>query len=221
MYDTLLQLPLFQGLSTSDFNALLMKLKLNFQKFSEDDKIIKSGDNVTDFVFLISGTIISSRESDASDFLFKEVIEAPYLVEPYSMFGVSATYLRDYYAQTDVSLLLIDKQYVYSELNKYNICRMNLLNMLSGRVQAVDRYIWSRREQTLRERIIRFVRGLSEIQQGEKYLQIKMNTLADLMDTTRLRVSNELNDMAESGLIVLKRKEIYIPDMNKLIESTL
>jgi hypothetical protein len=48
-----------------------------------------------------------------------------------------------------------------------------------------------------------------------------MNTLADLMGTTRLKISNELNDMAELGLIVLKRKEIYIPSLTKLTESEL
>lgn len=221
MYDTLLQLPLFQGLSKQDFDALLMKLKLNFLKYQAGTRFIKAGDACSDFVFLISGTVVSSRESEASSFIYKEVIEAPYLLEPFSMFGLSASYNHDYYADSDVSLLLIDKQYIYSELNKYNICGMNLLNMLSGKAQAVDKFIWSRREFSLRERIIRFVRGLSELQFGEKYLQIKMNTLADLMDTTRLKVSNELNDMAELGLIVLKRKEIYIPDLTKLIESTL
>jgi hypothetical protein len=85
----------------------------------------------------------------------------------------------------------------------------------------VDAFIWSRKPFTLREQIIRFISGLCELQSGEKYLQIKMNTLADLMGTTRLKISNELNDMAELGLIVLKRKEIYIPSLTKLTESEL
>lgn len=221
MYDTLLQLPLFQGMTKQNFDALLMKLKLNFIKYKAGTKFIEAGSACSDFVFLINGSVVSSRESAVAGFVYKEVIGAPFLLEPFAMFGVSATFNHDYYAQTDISVLLIDKQYVYSELNKYDICGMNLLNMLSGKAQVVDRFIWSRKEFTLRERIIRFVKGLSELQYGEKYLQIKMNTLAGLMDTTRLKVSNELNDMAESGLIVLKRKEIYIPDMTKLIETTL
>lgn len=221
MYDTLLQLPLFQGLTKDDFNSLLMKLKLNFTKYQAGSTFINAGDACTDFVFLISGSVVSTRESKSSGFLMREVFEAPYLLEPFSMFGVSATYNHSYMAQTDTSALLIDKQYIYTELNKYSICGMNMLNMLSRKAQAVDAFIWSRKPFTLREQIIRFIRGLCELQTGEKYLQIKMNTLADLMNTTRLKISNELNDMAELGLIVLKRKEIYIPNLTKLIESAL
>lgn len=220
MYDTLLQLPIFQGLSMTDFHALLMKIKLNFQKISAGRSFIHAGNKCSDFVFLINGSIISSRRSNGADFVYKEVISAPYLIEPYSMFGASATYKHDYTALSDVGLLLIDKQYIYTELQKYSICKMNILNMLSGRVQALDRFIWSRNELSLRERIVRFIKGISETYSGEKYLQIRMNTLASLMDATRLKVSIELNAMAEQGLIVLRRKEIYIPSMERLIEHT-
>ena len=69
MYDTLLQLPLFQGLTKDDFNSLLMKLKLNFTKYQAGSTFINAGDACTDFVFLISGSVVSTRESKSSGFL--------------------------------------------------------------------------------------------------------------------------------------------------------
>ncbi len=112
---------------------------------------------------------------------------------------------------------MVDKQYIYTELGKYNICRMNLLNILSGRAQQLDNYIWSIDGQTLRGRIIRFIQGLSDIQNGAKRLNIKMNDLATVMDATRLNVSRELNALEAEGLISLRRKEIYIPALENLI----
>ena len=217
MYDTLLSLPLFQGMSQTDFNSLLQKIRLDFIRYADGDVIIEKGSRCGSLAFLINGTVESSRSGMDGNFTFSELIEAPFLIEPYSMFGRAGSYQRTYTAIGSCSFLMIDKQYIYTELGKYNICRMNLLNILSGRVQQLDSHIWSLNGMSLRERIIRFTKGLSDIQSGQKRLAIKMNDLATLMDATRLNVSRELNALEKDGLISLRRKEIFIPALENLI----
>lgn len=217
MYDTLLSLPLFQGMSQTDFNSLLQKIRLDFVRYAQGDVIIGKGDHCRSLAFLINGTVESSRSGMDGRFTFVESIDSPYLIEPYSMFGRAGLYQRTYTAASACSFLMVDKQYIYTELGKYNICRMNLLNILSGRAQQLDNYIWSIDGQTLRGRIIRFIQGLSDIQNGAKRLNIKMNDLATVMDATRLNVSHELNALEAEGLISLRRKEIYIPALENLI----
>ena len=217
MYDTLLSLPLFQGMSQADFNSLLQKVRLDFVRFEEGSTIISAGERCKSFAFLISGTVESSREGMDGKLLYMEQIEAPFLIESYSMFGRAGSYQRTYTAVTPCSFLMVDKQYIYTELGKYNICRMNLLNILSGRVQQLDSYVWTLEESSLHGRIIRFIKGLSDTQTGTKKLSIKMNDLALLMDATRLNVSRELNALEAKGLISLRRKEIFIPALENLI----
>ena len=217
MYDTLLSLPLFQGMSQTDFNSLLQKIRLDFIRYEDGDVIIEKGNRCGSLAFLINGTVESSRSGMDGNFTFSELIEAPFLIEPYSMFGRAGSYQRTYTAIGSCSFLMVDKQYIYTELGKYNICRMNLLNILSGRVQQLDSHIWSLDGMSLRERIIRFIKGLSDIQSGQKRLVIKMNDLATLMDATRLNVSRELNALEKDGLISLRRKEIFIPALENLI----
>ena len=43
MYDTLLQLPLFQGLCKNDFTNIIGKVKLHFRKYNADDIIVEQG----------------------------------------------------------------------------------------------------------------------------------------------------------------------------------
>lgn len=217
MYDTLLSLPLFQGMSQADFNSLLQKVRLDFIRYEEGGTIINAGERCKSFAFLINGTVESSRTGMDGNLTFMEQIDAPCLIEPYSMFGRAGSYQRTYTAVTPCSFLMVDKQYIYTELGKYNICRMNLLNLLSGRVQQMDSHIWTLEGSDLRSRIIRFIRGLSDIQTGSKKLCIKMNDLATLMDATRLNVSRELNSLEAKGLISLRRKEILIPALENLI----
>ena len=217
MYDTLLSLPLFQGMSQTDFNSLLQKIRLDFIRYEDGDVIIEKGNRCGSLAFLLNGTVESSRSGMDGNFTFSELIEAPFLIEPYSMFGRAGSYQRTYTAIGSCSFLMVDKQYIYTELGKYNICRMNLLNILSGRVQQLDSHIWSLDGMSLRERIIRFIKGLSDIQSGQKRLAIKMNDLATLMDATRLNVSRELNALEKDGIISLRRKEIFIPALENLI----
>lgn len=217
IYDTLLSLPLFQGMNRTDFNSLLQKVRLDFVKFENEETILNQDDRCRSFVFLLNGTVESSRKGHNGAYTFFERIDTPCLIEPYSMFGLNGQYRRSYTAVGQCSMLMVDKQYVYTELGKYNICRMNLLNILSGRVQQLDGYIWSLEGMDLRKRILRFIAGLSDYTYGEKRLQIKMNDLAVLMDTTRLNVSRELNAMQDDGLIVLKRSEILIPAQDRTL----
>ena len=217
MYDTLLSLPLFQGMSQADFNSLLQKIRLDFVRYEEGSTIISTGDRCKSFAFLINGTVESSRDGMEGNMSFMEQIDAPFLIEPYSMFGRVGCYQRTYTASTPCSFLMVDKQYIYTELGKYNICRMNLLNILSGRVQQLDGHIWALQGSDLRGRIIRFIKGLADTQTGAKRLSIKMNDLALLMDATRLNVSRELNALEAQGLISLRRKEIFIPALENLI----
>lgn len=217
IYDTLLSLPLFQGMNRTDFNSLLQKVRLDFVKFENEETILNQDDRCRSFVFLLNGTVESSRKGHNGAYTFFERIDTPCLIEPYSMFGLNGQYRRSYTAVGQCSMLMVDKQYVYTELGKYNICRMNLLNILSGRVQQLDGYIWSLEGMDLRKRILRFIAGLSDYLYGEKRLQIKMNDLAVLMDTTRLNVSRELNAMQDDGLIVLKRSEILIPAQDRTL----
>lgn len=46
---------------------------------------------------------------------------------------------------------------------------------------------------------------------------MKMDDLARCLDDTRLNISKTLNELQDSGLIELHRKEILIPDAQKLL----
>lgn len=43
MFDTLLQLPLFQGLAQEDFTRILEKVKLHFTKYKPGELLLKEG----------------------------------------------------------------------------------------------------------------------------------------------------------------------------------
>lgn len=218
MFDTLLQLPLFQGLCQEDFTIILEKVKLHFTKHKAGETIIKSGKSCDQLLFILKGEVSMVTSSKEETFTFIEQMEAPYVIEPYSLFGMSTTYTSTYIACTEVHSVSISKTFVLNDLFKYEIFRLNYMNIISNRAQNQYARLWEKPAQSLEDKIIRFIMVHLERSSGEKTLKVKMDDLAYCLDDTRLNTSKALNGLQDQGLLSLHRKEIVIPDAQKLAE---
>lgn len=216
MYDTLLQLPLFQGLCQEDFTNILDKVKLNFVRYKAGETILASGTPCDQLVFLLKGELSTVTTSRNETFTFVEHTEAPYVIEPYALLGMNINYASSYIARTETDTITISKAYVLTNLLKYDIFRLNYMNLISNRAQNLYTRLWEEAPRNLEEKIIRFVLMHTEKQQGEKILKVKMDDLARCLDDTRLNVSKALNSLQEQKLLILHRKEIQIPDAGAL-----
>lgn len=218
MFDTLLQLPLFQGLCHEDFTNILDKVKLHFIKHKIGETIIESGSPCEQLCFLLKGEISIITTSKENIYTVVEHIEAPYLIEPYSLFGMSTTYASCYVAHTEVHTFSISKSFVISDLFKYEIFRLNYMNIVSNRAQNLYARLWDEKSiHDLKDKIIYFFLSHCEKAQGEKIFKVKMDNLARCLDDTRLNTSKALNELQDKGVIELRRKEILIPDAQRLL----
>lgn len=218
MYDTLLQLPLFQGLAKNDFTSILDKVKIHFLKRKAGDTVALGGEDCRELVFLLNGSLVSKTSDRDELYTFYEAINAPFLIEPYSLFGWSTKYVSTYTALTACNLVTIEKAYLLSELNNYEIIRLNYLNILSNRAQNLHDRLWTNLPESLHDRIVEFILLHSYVPGGEKRLKIKMDDLAKLLSSTRIRVSKALNEMQDKHWLTLHRGEIRIPNISLLKE---
>ncbi len=219
MFDTLLQLPLFQGLAQEDFTCILEKVKLHFTKHKPGELLLQEGASCHELVFLLKGEVASSTSSADDSYNFTEYFPAPYLIEPYSMFGMKTSYTSTYRAKTEVHTVGISKAFVIKELFNYEIFRLNYMNIVSNRTQMLHNRLWKIAGNNLESRIVHFILSHAERPSGEKVLKIKMEDLAQIVNETRAGVSKALNSMQTKGLVELHRGEIVIPDAEKLMSA--
>ncbi|SHE92510.1 cAMP-binding domain of CRP or a regulatory subunit of cAMP-dependent protein kinases [Bacteroides faecichinchillae] len=219
MFDTLLQLPLFQGLCHEDFTSILDKVKLLFIKHKAGETIIESGSPCKQLSFLLKGEISIITRAKEDIYTVIEQVEAPYLIEAQSLFGMSTTYKSSYVAKTEAHSVNISKSFVLNDLFKYEIFRLNYMNIISNRAQNLYARLWEEPTPDLKSKINRFFLSHCEKPQGEKIFKVKMDDLARCLDDTRLNISKTLNELQDCGLIELHRKEIVIPDAQKLQNS--
>lgn len=218
MYDTLLQLPLFQGLCHEDFSKILEKVKLHFLKYKAGDVIMESRSSCDQLIFLLKGEISSMTTSQDETYTIVEHAEAPYVIEPHALLGMNINYASSYVARTEVNAISINKSFVLNALLNYDIFRLNYMNFISNRAQALYAQLWQEAPLDLIDKIVRFLHMHIEKPQGEKIIKVKMEDLASYLDDTRLNVSKTLNILQESGLLMLRRKEIVIIDIEKLMD---
>ncbi|EJX06146.1 transcription regulator, CRP family [gut metagenome] len=216
MFDTLLQLPLFQGLSQDDFTCILEKVKFDFTKYKAGEVIVHAGHVCDSLIFILKGEVQSLSVSPYAELSLIEFFQAPHVIEPYSLFGMSVSFAATFTARSEVHSVCIPKKYIFSTLFDYEIFRLNYLNILANRAQTLSQRLWIRGESQLDRRIVFFFLTRMERVSGEKIIKIKMQDLALIMNETRASVSKVLNTLQEKGLLILHRGEVVIPDAFQL-----
>lgn len=221
MYDTLLQLPLFQGLGKKDITSIIERVEFYFQSYPANEIIVKQDDQCDQLFFLMQGELEAETKDNTNGYLFSEVLCAPYFVEPYSLFGKCTNYTATYKARTDVKLLTINKSFIFEELSEYPIIRLNFMNILSSRCQTINQKLWNLTIGNANQKFIQFLLHRSQQPNGEKTLKITMEDLAEILNETRINISKMLNDYQNKGLVQLKRKAICIPELSNLEEKSI
>lgn len=216
MFDTLLQLPLFQGMTIDELTSIVEKTKMHFEKYKAGEVIEEVGEVCSRFTFVLKGEVEVITVSPDGTYSFTEYYTAPYLIEPQSMFGLNPRFVSTTKAVDEVATVRIDKMTAMTELFNYDIFRLNYQNIISGRAQNLHRRLWVMPGGELRQRIVWFLLMHMERPMGRKVVKIKMDTLAQIINETRLNVSRALNQMQDEGLVALHRGEVEVIEASAL-----
>ena len=143
MFNTILQLPLFQGISTRKLTTILDKAVLHFEKKAPGEMIAESGQVCDSLIFILQGNVEKvTQNHERSTYKVSEHLPAPYLIEPSSMFGMHTVYRSTYTTLTTVDIMTIGKDTVKDILLKDDVFRINYLNIVCRHSQQMEQKIW-------------------------------------------------------------------------------
>ena len=216
IFNLLLELPLFQGLSSVDLNEIVAHAHFDFTKTSEQTTLIREGESCSDIVFLLHGTVMAERGASNGNYRVREFLHAPAVIGPEHLFGLSPYHDTSYTTQTPCSLFTLSKNEVLKISRQFLVFHLNLLNLLSTRLWRQQRQLWHQSPASVRELIVRFFQSHCQYPAGEKTFIMRMEDPAREIHDSRLDVSRELNAMQEEGLVSLSRRHIHIPSLQKL-----
>jgi CRP-like cAMP-binding protein len=217
MFERLLQLPLFQGMTQQEVSDVMSHVRLDFVNYHQGDEIVIQGESCRKLIYIISGEVTAEHHNIDQHFTLTEHLPSLKVIEPYNLFGMYQTYSRTYTFATDGSTLAIDKHVVLSHLMANNIVKINLMNIVCNKYQQTLRLLCNFPDDSVQHKIIKFVLSHSIFPKGKKEVQIKMTDLANNIHETRLNVSIVLNEMEEQGLITMQRGSFTIKNLQEII----
>ena len=219
VYDKLLQLPLFQGLTLKDFTNILGKVTFHFDNCEPETLLAKQGELCKRLTFIVDGEVTKCTkiEGDAP-MEVEETFEAPYIFELSSLFGKDTIYRSSYRTSSKANTMVMHKRFLLEELNAYSIVDMNYRNIMSAKVQELNRRLWSSPAPTSEGRMAAFFLHHVERAEGKKIFRILKANLAKYTNESFSKTASTLTSLQKQGLLSYEGGVLTIPDAARLLE---
>ena len=219
MFDKLLHLPLFQGVSHERLHEIVEKVPFHFLKYRKGEKIIERGDDCSHVRFVISGRVQVEFESRALKFKIPHELEAPEVISPDYLYGLNTSYPFSMRAVEDCGILQVAKNDYIAMLQTDKICLLNILNYLSRNSQAVKTQLLNVQCAAVAERLVMIVSAFTTQKSQKIVIESRQRDLCRLLGARRPALMSALELLGERNLIELRDSSVIaITDRKQLLE---
>ena len=210
MYENLMGLPLFNGVSYNRISEIVGSTRLAFSKYLPGEKILDAGDPCTRMMFVIGGSVRLTVRNSTDRFVVTQTLEAPTVVSPDYLFGRNTLYPATVTAIDTVSIMQIDKNDFISIIRSDEVCLFNYLNYISTNAQKAIDGVLALTSGSLEERIAFWIIALTQRDGKDITLSCRQRDLYTLFGVQRSSFISTLDGMKERGLIDYTSTEICV-----------
>ena len=142
MYDLLMQLPIFQGISVEQMTHILEVIPFDFKTYKSGEVIISGGDDCPGTTFLLSGRVCLQTPVFNHRVLLTQMFDAPYTFSLHHLFGADTQVRSTMTAAAEkTGVMILKKKDFLRILHENEITLINVLNMLCTRAQKQHKAI--------------------------------------------------------------------------------
>ena len=217
MFELLMELPLFRGVSHARLAQVVGEAKFHFLKFPAGEVIIRAGEPCTHISFVISGSVRSTIVNNNGRFAVSQTLAAPAVIAPDFLFGKFTNYPGSVEAIDSVGLLKISKTDYINILNSDPVFMFNYLNTLSMNAQKALKGILSLTTGEIDERIAFWIIALTQRGSTDIRLTCRKRDLCSLFGVQRSVFDSGLQAMKERGLLDYTNRELIIHDRERML----
>ena len=200
MFDLLLDLPLFKGVSRERIADIVGKAKCHFIKYKAGEEIVSYGEHCTHLKFVLSGSVYATITSWDANFAIHQTFSAPDVLVADFLFGKETVYPCVCKALTDISVLQISKYDYLNILSLDQVLMLNYLNYLSRNAQK-SLGIMALTSGDVEKRIAYWIVSLTRPSSRDIVLQGRHCDLATVFGTDAETFIDAVKRMSHEGLI--------------------
>lgn len=217
MFELLMNLPLFRGVSRSRIAEVVGSAKFHFLKYPKGETVVRAGEECTHLAFVISGSVRSEISNSSKRFSVSQTLKAPSAIAPDFLFGRTTRYPGTVVALTDCSILKISKVDYIRILNADQVFMFNFLNTLSVNAQKALDGILALTSGGLDERIAFWIIALTQPGSEDIELTCKTRDLCNLFSVQRNVFDAACHEMEQRNLISYSPRKIEIVDRREML----
>ena len=217
MFELLMNLPLFRGVSRSRIAEVVGSAKFHFLKYPKGETVVRAGEECTHLAFVISGSVRSEISNSSKRFSVSQTLKAPSAIAPDFLFGRTTRYPGTVVALTDCSILKISKVDYIRILNADQVFMFNFLNTLSVNAQKALDGILALTSGGLDERIAFWIIALTQPGSEDIELTFKTRDLCNLFSVQRNVFDAACHEMEHRNLIRYSPRKIEIVDRREML----
>lgn len=216
MYETLMRLPLFAGVSHKKISETVGKNKFHFLKYAPGDVIAKEGEMCTHMKSVITGSVQVTTESHDRKFSVTQILDAPDLIAPDYFFGKKTVYPATVKAVDNVGILQIDKSDFLNIIKSDQIFLFNYLNILSMNAQLAVDGVLSLTSGSIERRIAYWIIALTQSNARSITLQCRQRDMYTVFGVPRQSLIAALDNLVARNIITYSPREITVLDRRTL-----
>lgn len=221
MFQTLVKIPLFSGVSQERMAEVIEKAKFHFLKYTPGNDIALAGQNVTHLNFIIGGSVRLSIQGIDQGFCIESSLTAPDVIAPDFLFGRHTEYPCTATAIDTVSILSVSKTDYLDMLQRDRIFQLNYLNTLSMNAQKSVLGVQSLTSGSFEERIAFWVVAMTQSRATDVVLRCRQRDLCQIFGVQRSAMIAALDDMHRRGLLRYDSDAVFFHDRRELVSLLL
>ena len=218
MYQQLMRLPLFQGVSTDKITALVEKLPFHFLKYRSGEQILAAGDSCTHIKFVVSGKVRVAMPCAHLRITIEQTLATPNVLAADSLFGRETVYPFTAVADGPCGILQLLKSDYIKMINSDKVFLFNILNFLSSGSQRGVSTVLSIKDGSALERLVMLVQSLVVAGASDVVLRYKQRDLCSLLSTQRTTLINMLDKLTDEGIVEYDSNVMRVTDLRGLLD---
>lgn len=218
MYEKLMELPLFQGVSRDKLSELIEKTPFHFVKYNKGQQVVTAGEVCTHIRFVISGDVRVDLTSSNKKVMVSETLSGPDVIGVDYLFGRNTFYPFNATALTDCGILQIVKADFINILMSDKVFLFNILNILSRNSQKGTFGIMALSSGSIAERLAFIITSLTQRGSKDIKLTYKQKDLCSILGVQRSSLINALDRLENDGVINYSLSEIEVISRDALLD---
>lgn len=217
MFETIMDLPLFKGVSKVQVANFVEKTHIDFRKIAAGEEFISPDSVCKELIFILTGESVVTYQSE-DGLAISQICGSGSVLGAYRLFGLFHEYGFQAVGKSEVGIMSFDKDQYINMLQSEHIYLLNVMNYLSVKNQRLINAMLSPNQNTLLQAIALRVLTLTEVTSRNIVIKASTEIWRALTNLDDRELARQFEKLAKSGLVSIDEDSISIPNRTAFLD---